>query len=183
MFICQNSVLQSCLLFHVQLNYVWRDRGYLDGIFRRELLRIKNQRYREHFFLSWSIIKMKHVPAYLITKVIHLNGTHICPKFGPPPEQKKKKSGSGWTCPAASYQIHSRLILKLFLISAGGKHFLSFFQLLRAKSELRPVYLMRTQSSLLTALWNSLSALWPWMWMENLWGVLCVASSSFTDHV
>lgn len=90
-----------------------------------------------------------------------------------------------WTRAASSYQIFNTLILKLFLISAGGKHFLSFFQLLGAKSELRPVYLMRTHSSLLTALWNSLSALWPWMWMENLWGfyVLPVAPSLTTFNV
>lgn len=51
MFICQNSILHSCLLFHVQLNYIWRDVGYLDVIVmiklsqKLEKLRESNKMY------------------------------------------------------------------------------------------------------------------------------------------
>lgn len=84
-FICQNSIPQSCRLFHVQLNDICRDMRVI---------------WMLEFLTTWEklnkISKMKHEPTYLITKV--MKGvtpepgnlfTLMRPEFksGPPPRR------------------------------------------------------------------------------------------------
>lgn len=92
------------------------------------------------------------------------------PGLGRSPDHQRPRLFPGQRLTTASFQNFNTLIFLRCLINARENHFLSFFQLLRATSELRLVYQMHIYSSVLTVLWNSLSALWPWLWMENLWG-------------
>lgn len=83
--------------------------------------------------------------------------------LGQSPDHQKPWLFPGWRRTAVSHQDLNMLIFLQCLINARENHFLSFFQLLRATSELRLVYPMHIYSSLLTVLWSSLSALWPWL--------------------